>query len=280
MARAISVTEGAGTAFGFLFRSWPRAVGALTLVGLLGGGVTLAFRSHDFAHGWLLFAAYLLAAVMARGALFRIWHAERRPDDQALAPGFSGFQWGAIEWRLLGVVLLRGLLFGLFGALFLTVLAAIYVGMAAAETARDFAVAVHAGWRPSLDPLGWTVVSAVGLAGTVGLCWIGLRLYLAFAATVAVGRVQLLSAWGLTRGHVWRIFGSLVLVLSPWFGVVVLARVGRGVLTSGGAGDPRTIAAASSLIMSFGQAFLALPLSVGLMIYLYDRLGPEDVGVS
>jgi hypothetical protein len=32
--------------------------------------------------------------------------------------------------------------------------------------------------------------------------------------------------------------------------------------------------------MGLGHSLLTLPLSVGLMTYLYDRLGPEDAGVS
>jgi hypothetical protein len=35
-----------------------------------------------------------------------------------------------------------------------------------------------------------------------------------------------------------------------------------------------------SLIAGVGHAFVILPLSVGLMSYFHDRLGPEDSGVS
>jgi hypothetical protein len=280
MGGSISVTEGAGAAFDFLARSWSRAAGALALAGLLGAAAGLAFQDRNLARAWLLSAAYFVAVIMAQGALLRFAYAGRRPADRTLPPGFGGFQWGAVEWRLLGVSLLRALLFGLLGALFLTVVAALYVGLAASEARAGFAAAAHAGWRPSLDSVGWTVVGAVGLAGAAGLSWVGSRLYLAFAATVAVGRVQLLSTWTLTRGRAWRILGAVILVWLPGLGLALAARIGQRLLTPGSGGEARMVVAASNLFVGLGHAFLTLPLSVGLMIYLYDRLGPENAGVS
>lgn len=278
MAAPISVTEGAGTAFGFLRRAWGRAAGALALAGLLNGAAAVSFFNRDFARAGGLLAAYLLAAVMAQGALFRFAREPDRPDLRNPSIGPGGFQWGAIEGRLLAVILLRALLFGLLGALFLTVLAAIYVGMAAAEAGPGFAVASQARWRPTLDALGWTVVSGVGLAGLAGLGWVALRLYLAFPATVARDQVQLLSTWVLTRTRVLRILAATILIALPSLGVTLVARTGRGLLMSVGWGDQRLVAGICSLITGVGHTFLILPLSVGLMTYLYDRLGPEDAG--
>lgn len=270
MAASISVTGGASAAFGFLARSWRGAAAALALAGLLNWANVSAFLSRDFGRAWLLLAAYLVAAVMATGGLFRV--------ARNLSPGFGGLQWGAIEWRLLGVAVLRILLFTLLIALFATVLTAAYAGMAAAETAGGFAAAARPGWRPSLDSLGWTVVGGVGLAGLAGLCWVGLRLYLAAAATVALGRVQLLSVWPLTKGHVGRILGSLILVLAPGVAALLAAGAGRGLLGAGDEGVWRMFATLLALAAGMGETFLILPLSVGLMIYLYDRLGPDVVG--
>jgi hypothetical protein len=158
------------------------------------------------------------------------------------------------------------------------VLTAVYAGMAAAESAGGFAAATRPGWRPSLDSLGWTVVAGVGLVGLAALSWIGLRLYLAAAATVAMGRVQLLSAWPLTKGHVGRILGSLTLVLAPGALVLLAAGIGRGLLMTGDEGGWRMFVVLLGLAAGAGATFLILPLSVGLMIYLYDRLGPDVVG--
>ncbi len=280
MAAPVSVTEGAGAAFSFLKRSWRRAAGALTLAGLLNGAAAFSFLNRDFARACGLFVACLLASIMAQGALFRFAGGANRPGDQGSSIGPGGFQWGAVEGRLLAVVLLRGLLFGLLGALFLTVVAAIYVGMAAAEAAPGFAVAAQSGWRPTLGLLGWAVVAGAGLAGLAGLGWIALRLYLAFPATVALGRVQLLSTWVLTRGRVLPILGALILIALPSLGVILAARFGRGLLASGAWGDRRLIAGICSLITGLGHNFLIAPLSVGLMTHLYNRLGPEDAGVT
>jgi hypothetical protein len=270
MAASISVTGGASAAFGFLGRSWRRAAAALALAGLLHWANVSAFLSRDFGRAWLLLAAYLVAVVMATGGLFRI--------ARNLSPGVGGLQWGAIEWRLLGVVLLRILLFTLLIALFATVLTAAYAGIAAAETSGGFAAAARPGWRPGLDSLGWTMVGGVGLAGLAALCWIALRLYLAAAATVAMSRVRLLSAWPLTKGHVGRILGSLILVLAPGVAVLVAVVIGRGLLGAGDESGLRMFATLLALAAGIGETFLILPLSVGLMIYLYDRLGPDVVG--
>lgn len=280
MAGSISITEGAGAAFGFWRRSCFRVAAPLVLTGLLSAGAMFALLARDFSRAGPFLLAELAAALMAQGALFRIARAQRQPGDPSLSPGFGGFQWGWLEWRLLAVVLLRGLVFGLLGALFLIVLAALYTGLAAAEARSGFAVAAQAHWRPSLDPMGWTVVSLAGLAGTAGLCWVWLRLYLALPATVALGRVQVLSTWGLTQGRAWRILGAVVLVLLPGIGVAVTARVGREALALGGWGSGRLPMGIYSLIIGLDHAFLMLPLSVGLMTHLYDRLGPEDAGVS
>jgi len=279
MAAPISVMEAAGAAFGFLKRSWSRTAGALALAGLLGGAAAFTFLDRDFTRAFGLLAAYLLAAVMALGALFRLAPGERPSGDLTSSVGLGGFQWGAIEGRLLAVVLLRAALFGLLWALFLTVLAAIYVGMAAAEAAPGFAVAAEARWRPALDPLGWTVVAGVGLAGAAGLGWIALRLCLAFPATVAAGRVQLLSTWVLTRGGVLAILAATILVVLPDLGVTLAVQIARSLLISNALADHRLIAGIFGLIAGLGHSFLILPPSVGLMTYLYDRLGPEDAGV-
>ena len=281
MTGSISVTEGAVAAFGFLGRSWLRVAAALALTGLLGGAAAIALVHREFARAWMLGLAYLLAVAMAQGGLFRIAHVERHPDDQHHSIGLGGLQWGGVEWRLLGVTLLRAGLFSLLGALVLTLLAAVYVGLAAAEAGPGLPVADPSRWRHTLDPLGWTVMAGLSLAGVAGLGWIGLRLYLALPATVARSQVQLLSAWPLTRGHVWRILGGVVLVTLPVAaGVGVAARIGRGMLALTPWSDDRMTTGAVSLICCLGQSFLLLPLGVGLMSYLYDRLGPEDAGVS
>ncbi|HEX4181618.1 MAG TPA: hypothetical protein VHY32_12585, partial [Caulobacteraceae bacterium] len=107
MTSGISVLEGARAAYGFAGRAFARAALAIGLAGLLAAGAALALVDRNFGRSAALFAAYMLAAAMARGALFRIAFAARR-DDPGFAPGWGGLQWGRIEGHLLAVSLLRG----------------------------------------------------------------------------------------------------------------------------------------------------------------------------
>jgi hypothetical protein len=280
MAGPISVTEAVGAAFGFLRRSWLRAIWAQLLICLLGATAALAFLGRDFGRAGSLYLAYGLAATMAEGALFRIAFAERRPDDAGYSLGPGGLQWGGVEWRLLAVAVLRWLLFALLWSLLLTLLIAVYIGVASAETGPGFALASPARWRRTLDPAGWLVMSVVALAGLAGLGWIRLRLYLAFPATVAEARVQLLETWRLTKGQVWRMLASLTLVLLPVLGVILALRLGIGLLTLINWKDLGLRHEVLSLIAGVSHAFVILPLSVGLMSYFYGQLGLEAPGVS
>jgi hypothetical protein len=136
-----------------------------------------------------------------------------------------------------------------------------------------------ANFRGPMDPLISMVLSATAIAGAVGLGWVGVRLFLAFAVTAASGRVQLLSTWPLTRGHAWTIFGSLILVSSPLILAGSAIRAGRILLAVRFEAHPAN-AAVLGLILGLSEAFLVLPLSVGLMAYLHGRLGSASVGAS
>jgi hypothetical protein len=265
MRGPVSVVEGAATAFGDLVRFWSRAAGALGLVALLDTTLVLAVAHRNFGRAAALAAAGMVAAAMARGALFHVALGRRPPSEL----GVAGFRWGGAEWRLLAVALLRAFLFGLLIALLLTLLGALYVGLAAAQPGAG-GVASPEHWRRTLDPVGRIVVSAVALAGTCGLVWVGLRLFLAFPATVALNRVQLLSTWALTHGQVWRVLGAAVLVSAPLAALAFALLSARGYLGLNGR------AAAWGL----GHGFLALPLSAGLMSYVYDRLCPDAAGAD
>jgi hypothetical protein len=268
VAGLISVLEGAVAAYGFAGRASARAAGAVGLAGLLGAGAGLALVDRSFGRAGALFAAYLLAATMARGALLRIALADRW-DGPERTPGWSGFQWGRLEWRLLAVALLRALLFGLLAALLLTALATVYIGLAGAESGAGVAAPQH--WRKTLDPTGWAVMSGLALAGGAGVIWTGLRLSPAAAVTAGLGRVQLLSVWPLTRGRVWRILGVLVLVLAPAAGLTL---AGPGLMAAVGLAPHHSSIAAFALVAGLAQGLLALPLCVGLAAYLYERLDP------
>jgi hypothetical protein len=272
MSGSISVIEGARAAFAALGSAWRRAAGALALAGLLSTAAILALVDRQFGRTAALLAAYLLAAAMARGALFRL---ARRPHGETPTPGFAGFQWDALEWRLLAVALLRAALFGLLGALAITLFVALYIGIAAAEAGRAHAITAPEHWRRTLDPVGWSVVGAATLACAAGIGWIAMRLYLGFAATARQNQVRLLSTWPLTRGQVLRLLGGVVLITAPMAALVLAMRIGRDLIPADDLGGWRLGVG----IVCFGQAFLALPLSVGLMTYFHSRLAPDDAGV-
>lgn len=276
MTAQVSISEGVAQAIGMLDRLWRGASGALALTGFLGATISVALVNRDMGRlGWLCLA-YLAAALMAQGALLRTVYGAA---DRSLQPGFAGFQWGIVEWRLLAVAALRAILFGLLGALLVTLFMAVYIGIASSEAGPGFAVASPERWRRTLDPIGWTVVSAIVLAGGAGLAWVGLRLFVAAAATVARGRVQLLSIWPMTRRHVLPLLAAELVVLAPLAAVLGLWAAARA-LTHDHLGDPGAVAGALGAALSFSHAFLSLPLSVGLMSYLYGRLQVEDVGAS
>jgi hypothetical protein len=269
MTGTVSPIEAAARAFGFLPHALPRAAGALAVVAILDTAEGLALASRHFSRAGIVAFAGILATVMARGALLRIGLAHRRAGDEDMPPGWAGFQWGRVEARLLAVTALRAFLFGLLAALLVTVLMSLYVGLAAAQPGAG-GVASPERWRKTLDPVGWTVVSAAALAGGAGLAWVWLRVYLGFAATVALARVMLLSTWPLTRGHVWRLARAVVLASAP-----VLA-IGLVLVASRSALGPAGCAVAAGV----GHAFLALPLSAGLMSTVYDRLCPDPAGAA
>jgi hypothetical protein len=277
MAGSISITEGTSAAFGFFGRTWRRAFVVLGLTGLLAAPTVAAILFRDLAMIVPLYSAHLLVIVMAQGALLRINQTEK--DPLAPGPGWGGLQWGALEWRLLGVFALRVALFGVLGALLLVVMGALYIGAAAAVAGAGHSVAEVARTRGAVDPAVSAIVSIAALAGLVGLTWVAIRLYLAPAATAALGRVQLLSTWPVTRGHAWPILGSVVLVMAPLILSGLAIRAGR-VLLSVRFAQHRTDAAILGLIIGLVHAFLVLPVSVGLMCYVYDRLRPDELGAG
>ncbi len=74
--------------------------------------------------------------------------------------------------------------------------------------------------------------------------------------------------------------GAVLLILSPLLALAVLARIARGLLILGAGDDRGLVVGVVSLIAGVGHAILILPLSVGLMSYLYDRLGRDDAGAA
>jgi hypothetical protein len=264
MPAAPSIVGAVQAAFRFVAPAWAKAWAAMILTGGLMGGYRDAVNwgaAPVWKAAWCALA--LLAFIVAAGALYR--SALERPGAR---PG--GLQWGRVETRLLAVWLLTGVFLVILGLLvFVAVLCSAY---AVASAGAGFVAAEPATWAPAVDGRGRLVVGAVGMAGATALVWAKLRLCLSSAATVARGRVQVLSAWPLTRG-----------ITAPILAAWVLVGVAPAVLTAGLyflrwrlGGGPLLAAGAVNFALGMVIAGLWLPNIVGLMAYLYGRLEPDQ----
>ncbi len=249
-----SIVGGVTAAARFVAPAWRGAWAGLVLTAIALGGFLASAGLSRWA--WLL--AAVLAASVARGALYRL--AMGLPGA-----GPGGLQWKGAEGRLLAVWLLTAVFLAILTLLLLTALIA--TAYAVASAGVGFVAAEPASWAKAVDGRGRLVLGAAGAAGAATLAWAALRLCLASAASVARGAVQVLSAWPLTRRRPWRLALALALVGAP--PAIVLAALS---LASEALDRPPVMAAAIGLAQGLVVAGLWLPMTVGLMAYLYRRL--------
>ena len=260
MASCGLIVGGVGPAVRLLALAWREAWAALIAAAATIGAVLTA-RSLDAAPAWRAawLGVALLAALIAQGALYRL--ALARPG---VGPG--GLQWRRTETRLLAVWLLTAIFLFILGLLLFTALIA--SAYAVASAGAGFVAAEPATWAMAVDGRGRLVLGAVGVVGAAALAWAALRLCLASAASVARGRVQVLSAWPLTSRCAWRLGLTLALVGAPPAALLAtLFFVGNAA-----AAAPPIAAGAVGLAQGLVVAGLWLPMNVGLMAYLYRRL--------
>ena len=209
---------------------------ALWLMATSGGRMLLP------APVWLVLA--LAAMLVARGALWRLVLA--RPGR-----GPGGLQLAGVEGRLASVWVLSGVFLGML--LLLLFVAVLCVAYAAASAGRGFDASRVLTWAPALDGPGRMVLGAAAAAGAAGVAFAGARISLAEAASVARGRVQVLSTWGLSRGAAWPILAGAGCIAAPSVASFLLLPAGP------------TWRVAQALVV----AGLCLPMSVGLMAYVF-----------
>ena len=250
----VPVLESVRAALGFWRFSTPRVAGVLAAV-LAANFISVTATGAPLRFGFGLIG--VLMGVIANAALLRLAFADEHGDDPEFRIGPGGFQWGRPETRLLGATLL--LAFLLFIAILFLIVLAVICG------AADVAVGDHGGGASTPSPALRLVVGLLAFALALVGIWLGVRVALYPAATVAEKRLMVFSTWGLTRGQFWRIFAAIVLVLSP---TIVLTAV----LTN--APLPNAVSQALRILLEVVNAFLEVPLVCGLYAYLYRGLRP------
>ncbi|MGH7023577.1 MAG: hypothetical protein ACREEB_08310 [Caulobacteraceae bacterium] len=229
--------SGLAAAARFLPRAWRSSWAALALTALVVG------LALDAGGAWWLAVAVL--ALVTRGGLWRL----ALTGDK---PGPGGLQAGRIELRLAVAWLLSGLFLAILAMLLLVVFLA--CAYAVASAGPGFNAAEVATWRPAIVGRGEALLGAVGVVGLAALAFAAARISLAEPATVARGRLQVLSTWPLTRGR--------ALVLLTGHAVLAALVIALAALRWPG---PWWIACESLAV-----AGLWLPTSVGFMAYAYE----------
>ena len=220
---------------------------------------------------------------VAYGALMRLAFAPDHPGDPAFRVGRGGFQWGRVEWRLLGLAAAATVL----GALAAAVVVAAYV--AGALISGGFSASAPP--RPSAAGL---ILILVAVCGTI---YVALRLSLAAAATVDREELTLFRTWPVTRGQVWPLLGAHLLVGAVVVGVSLVALLGgsaigtmAAALVGGAQAGPkaefagaRIAVAVTAFAGAIVQAFVGLPLGVGVSAAFYrvlGRVGPPETATA
>lgn len=166
--------------------------------------------------------------------------------------------------RLLAVWGLQTVLLLILLALGVLLIGAVALGVASAG--KGYSAADPATWQAAMGGAGRAIVGGVGLAVLAGLTWVKARLALSAAATADLGKVQVLSAWPLTKGRVLPVLASMIAAALPSLAVGAALRLLGPVSVSEGL----FVGLASGLT----ACGVTLPLSAGLMTYLYRR--PAD----
>jgi len=265
VSKKVSVVAAVQAAAQFALASAPRVWGVLTAVVVINIGAAVATAPALKAS--LPFAAALIS-LMAQAALFRLDFAVANPADPEFKIGPAGFQWRQPENRLLGATLLLFFLF--FLALLFWVVIAIFCGATAMVVSGQGAAAPGSQPPPSAQLV--MAILALVLAG-LGV-WVGVRVSLYQAATVASHKIMVFSTWRLTRGNFWAILGASVILLLPQLILTFAVQIPN---------LPTGVSLTLALLLGVVIAFIELPLMCGLNAHLYALLkdeGEETAGGS
>jgi hypothetical protein len=247
MQAYLRMVAGLRAALGFAPAAW-RGAGGVLIPACLAWGMAM---SPQRSAAWTGLA--LVVTLVASAELYRI---AALGNAGRIAPRVG---------RLSIVWLLSLAFFAVLGSLlFVVFLSSAY---AVASAGAGFDGSQVRTWAPAVDDRGRVVLGVVAIIGLALLAWAMTRIALASAATIATGRVRVLSAWPLTKGLGWGLLCARAIVAAPAVGAAVLAL-----------GGPRTRAAAMTpgawMLSAFAGLVIGgvwLPLNTGLMAYIYGR---------
>ena len=232
---------------------------------MLAAGITLGalLSAHRVGSPWggVILMAWVLTGVAAQGALYRT-----ALGLKGCGPG--GFQWSGLELRLFGADGLVVIFLSILGSLALVVVLSASYGMAA--SGAGFVDRDPRTWAGAIDPRGQIVLGGVWLICAAALAWAWARVCLACAVTAASGRLQVLKTWPLTRHRAWPIVAAALVQSAP---AIMLGFAAKHLLRSAGQSGEF----AGDLAVGLICTGLWLPMSVGLMRYLYQQLSPSEV---
>ncbi len=218
----VPILHSVAAAYAFLISHWQRAliaavpytllyVAQLFLLANLEASATesVAWMSLSLALSVLtLIASLALSASMLRMAV---------KGDYS---GTFGLKVGPDEWRLflvsvlvLALTILVFVMVFMFWAVFFSLIASGALERAGIDPADSgFDLAQATGYMTLAD---WGVVVVTGALGGFMLAWLTARLVLAYPATIANGKLLVLSVWPLSNGQAWRIALALILAAVP-----------------------------------------------------------------
>jgi hypothetical protein len=168
-------------------------------------------------YGGMIIAELVYAAVLACA----VYRCVLRPDDKGLAR----LKLGGDELRMIGLLLLQGLLF--LAAWFVVVVIGTVLAIVIAAAAGPTQAGVAAG----------VIIVILVLLIMLAVAWLAVRLSMAGPMTFAERRLRLFASWRLTRKRFWPLFGCYLLAfafLMILYMVMMSVYAAAGLAASGG----------------------------------------------
>jgi hypothetical protein len=271
----VKVGAAIGASFRYLPLAWRRAGGimAASVFAAMVFGIARAAAPTPLL-SLTQFVVQLALGTMATGALYRIQLAADHGGDPSYALGPAGYQWGGLEWRVMGANLLLSILF-ILPLVVISIVWGIGLGITLVGHA-DVLQGLQSGSQAGrLATLGRLMVGPAGVITAVifipalaAAIYVLARLALFTLRAADIGAFDLPRAWSLTRGAVLAILvAGLVLYLAEIALTFVFGAAG-GVL-AGLAGQQGAAGAWGSVGGQVASAAAAGPLFAGLQLYVY-----------